>query len=1437
MVVAVRDYPDAAPDFANGMDAQVAELREWWAHEELGDDRFTVIEPFISTRDDVHQLIASERLAHAGPGDVLVLCLTGHGLRTVSGRHYLCMPDGDDDYPHRGHIRTADIVEQVLASDAEHIVVLISSCFGNSTTDELHWVIKDLKPARRSLDTISVITIGDFDQSPRVLELRELLSAARQRLTARKTGNLAPHLTVDQFTSALNAAATDLDADRLRPHKIHPQTPTEEPCLALPNPAYRPPRRVVRPQIAEVAASPADLHYWLDRASGRTDGDDAGWYFSGRRELATTIADFLRHDTGNLVVTGMAGSGKSALLARAVTLSDPAFLSNPGYSAAVDAIRQHTPETIPPDGSVRVALLARNQSSLDLLRSVAQGLGVTSTPADWTAAQLRESIVTKVGNATATVVLDGLDEASDPFRVVADLLIPLATHTNAEGGHPLRFAIGVRSPGPEGQPGSLLALLRDALPQTDILRSDDESTADIAEYVEAVLSRSGGQSAGARYRADPELRATAAGIIARSVSPSFLDARLAAHRLLNSEQPPDLTDPDWLRSLAEGTVGLLRDDLRDFGGLHPDHTLAVLRATAFSFGRGLPWADIWPAVAEAVADEQIPNTDAVIESALTGRLSGYLTEDNEDDRRVYRPVHERLAETLRANHHQLLGDTAEVAEEPTAVHARIAERLSGLLPSSSDKEYPAPEPYLRRHLIEHAAQGQCLEDQIVPPEFLPWETSGLVRGRLGLPLPDEPDVAGLTAWSTVEPYLADAPIADRTLSLAFARAARQLPGPSPTGSLQPRWAHWPSNPNVLCHASVSCLTSVERPHGPHLLATGGNDHRIRLWDPSTGEQVGQTLIGHTLAVTSITSFVDCGQVRLATASYDRTVRIWDPDTGQQIGQPLTGHAKSVIGLTTFIYHGRPRLATVGYDGIVHIWYLDTCRWARSLLTDPAQVVNGITSFTHHGQLRLATTSNDRTVRIWDPATGRRVRSLRTDHDHSYGLSGITSFTQDGQLRLATTSYDKTVRIWDIDTGERVGKPLTGHTHPQIRVTTLAHHGRLRLATASNDGTVRVWDIDTGEQVGKPLTGHTGEMSGITSFTIRDRNLLATTNNDRTLRIWDPHATEAQVEHPLAGHTGAVTRITGFTQRSRTLLATTSWDETVRIWDPDTGQQIGHPLTDHTSRVTGIPSFTNEAILVTGITSFTHHGGRTLLATASNDKDKTVRVWDSDTGQQIGQFLTRHTNPVSGIVSFARQDGQTLLATTGRDETVQIWDPDTGQQIGQFLTRHTNSMSGIVSFARQDGRILLATASDDKTARVWDPDTNEQVGDALTGHTGAVTRITGFNHNNHPRLATTGMDVTVRIWDPETGRPVGRPLAGHSSSITGIASFTHDNRTLLATTSSDETVRIWDPGTGTEIQCLFTATPATSIWADDAGRYLIIGGPDGRMARLDIVDSA
>lgn len=91
----------------------------------------------------------------------------------------------------------------------------------------------------------------------------------------------------------------------------------------------------------------------------------------------------------------------------------------------------------------------------------------------------------------------------------------------------------------------------------------------------------------------------------------------------------------------------------------------------------------------------------------------------------------------------------------------------------------------------------------------------------------------------------------------------------------------------------------------------------------------------------------------------------------------------------------------------------------------------------------------------------------------------------------------------------------------------------------------------------------------------------------------------------------------------------------------------------------------------------------LVASASDDR--TVRVWETATGQ-CRSVLEGHADVVSAVLFSP--DGQ-LIASASDDKTVQVWETETGQ-CHRVLKGHSRAINAVVF--SPDGQ-LVASASD------------------------------------------------------------------------------------------------------------------------------------------------
>jgi WD40 repeat protein len=561
----------------------------------------------------------------------------------------------------------------------------------------------------------------------------------------------------------------------------------------------------------------------------------------------------------------------------------------------------------------------------------------------------------------------------------------------------------------------------------------------------------------------------------------------------------------------------------------------------------------------------------------------------------------------------------------------------------------------------------------------------------------------------------------------------------------------PPSRAVLTGHTNTILGAAFSPDG-NTLASAGGDGTVRLWQPATGQQIGQ-LTGHTGPVAAVTFSPD--GTTIMSAGWDRTIRQWNVGTRQQIGEPLT--------LTRGVYWAGfspdgAMIATIGEgERTVQVWDTATGNPIGQPLTGHTDTVGSV-AFSPDGTI-IATASDDQTVRRWDAHTGIPIGQPLTSH--TGGAWGV-AFSPDGTT-IATSGADNTVQLWDTAMDQPIGRPLPGRIGLALRVA-FSPDGTT-VAAGQVDGTVLLWDVHTRTLLGPPLRGHTDLIMGL-AFS-PDSKTLVTASRERTLRFWNIAPTS--LGQSLTGHTETVNWV-AFSPDGTT-IATASNDATVRRWDAHTGQPIGQPLTGHTAPVNGV--------------AFSPDG--TTIATASGDQS--VRLWDAITGEPFGQQpLTGHTAPVNGV-AFS-PDG-TIIATASNDGTVRRWDAHTGQPIGRPLTGHTAPIGG-VAFS-PDGT-TIATASNDGTVRRWDAHSGRPIGQPLTGHTDIVLGV-AFSPDG-TTIATASFDGTVRRWDAHTGQPIGRPLSGHFGLVIGVA-FSPDGKTI-ASTSDDQTVRLWNAATSAPI---------------------------------------
>jgi WD40 repeat protein len=256
----------------------------------------------------------------------------------------------------------------------------------------------------------------------------------------------------------------------------------------------------------------------------------------------------------------------------------------------------------------------------------------------------------------------------------------------------------------------------------------------------------------------------------------------------------------------------------------------------------------------------------------------------------------------------------------------------------------------------------------------------------------------------------------------------------------------------------------------YILASGGADQSIRLWNLKTG-QLLHRFLGHQGPVQTLS--ISPNGRRLVSGSLDRTILAWNLHRRaltdrffSHSGSPYSHCCGAVYGVS-YSPDGRV-IASASADTTIKLWNQRNGELLYHLNEHQDQVL--CLAFPHskcclskeelHPQLSLfASGAADGVIKLWQFS---RLRSLYTLKGHTAPIYSLV-FSPDCHL-LISGSDDTTVKLWNVQTGELL-RTLNGH-QDGVRSVAISPNGQW-LASASLDGTVQLWNLPNPNLWGLP----------------------------------------------------------------------------------------------------------------------------------------------------------------------------------------------------------------------------------------------------------------------------------------------------------------------------------------------------------------------------------
>ena len=559
------------------------------------------------------------------------------------------------------------------------------------------------------------------------------------------------------------------------------------------------------------------------------------------------------------------------------------------------------------------------------------------------------------------------------------------------------------------------------------------------------------------------------------------------------------------------------------------------------------------------------------------------------------------------------------------------------------------------------------------------------------------------------------------------------------------------------------------------LVSWGNDGAIRFWD-SSGQPLPDHGDGHAHSglVSGVMAF---GEGLVSWGWNDGAIRFWDAK-----GRRMPNHGDKrahLDGVGGVIAYGDGLVSWGWNDGAIRFW--DATGQRLSDRGDDQAHPSAIVGVMAFGE-GLVSWSYEGAIRFWD-ATGKRIPEKGDDQAH---LGGVTDMMAIGKS-LVSCGGEGAIRFWD-SSGQRLPDHGDEHAHSGYIFKLMPFHGG--LVGWGREGAIRFWDakgrrlIDCGDE-----HAHQGGIIGVMAF----GEGLISWGEEGAIRFWDATGKRLTGRGDDQAHSGIINGVMAFGER----LVSWGGDGAIRFWDAteDYLQDLEDENVDLGDLVDAmvfggdlITWGTNGAIYffdargqrlpdkgdehahsgaIFGVMAF----GERLVSWGG---DGAIRFWDSS-GQPLPDQGDGHAH--SGMINGVMVFGEGLVSW-GDDGAIWFWDatgkrlPDRGDD-----QAHSGKIEGVMAFGEG-----LVSWGHDGAIRFWNAKGQhvQDQGDEYANSGGIRgVRVVG------DCLASLDEEGATHFWDA-SGRHLGTEQMDWAI-INGVMAFGGD----LITWEQDGAIRFWD----------------------------------------------